>query len=110
MRQHPTAFGFSGHETFPFRYAWLKKGLDAATDDGTVFLRDDALTTLGVGKNMVRPIRHWSLVDSRSPCGARGYSKPHPVGPPAACLKTRYASRRVFSGIALGLRDRPEPC
>jgi hypothetical protein len=52
---------FSGHETFPFRFPWLKKGFDAARDDGDVFLRDDAITTLGVGKNMVRSIRHWCL-------------------------------------------------
>src|SRR3954471_7215384 len=52
---------FSGHETFPFRYPWLKKGYDAALEDGNVFLREDAITTLGVGKNMVRSIRHWCL-------------------------------------------------
>jgi hypothetical protein len=52
---------FSGHETFPFRYPWLKKGFDAATEDAAVFNRDDAITTLGVGKNMVRSIRHWCL-------------------------------------------------
>jgi hypothetical protein len=53
---------FSGHETFPFRYPWLKKGFDAVHDgDRGVFLRDDAITTLGVGKNMVRAIRHWCL-------------------------------------------------
>src|ERR1700726_2661602 len=52
---------FSGHETFPFRYPWLKKGYDAVRVDGDVFLRDDAMTTLGVGKNMVRSIRHWCL-------------------------------------------------
>jgi hypothetical protein len=52
---------FSGHETFPFRYPWLKKGFDAVRADGGVFLRDDAITTLGVGKNMVRSIRHWCL-------------------------------------------------
>src|SRR5947209_12763996 len=52
---------FSGHETFPFRYPWLKKGFDAVEEDGDVFLRDDAITTLGVGKNMVRSIRHWCL-------------------------------------------------
>src|SRR5690242_12332063 len=52
---------FSGHETFPFRYPWLKKGFDAVQKDGDVFLRDDAITTLGVGKNMVRSIRNWCL-------------------------------------------------
>lgn len=54
-------YQFSGHETFPFRYPWLKKGIDAVREDGDVFLRDDAITTLGVGKNMVRSIRHWCL-------------------------------------------------
>src|SRR5262249_35420725 len=53
---------FSGHETFPFRYPWLKKGFDAVRKDPGVFLRDDAITTLGVGKNMVRSIRHWCVV------------------------------------------------
>jgi hypothetical protein len=52
---------FSGHETFPFRYAWLKKGRDAVRLDANVFNRDEAITTLGVGKNMVRSIRHWCL-------------------------------------------------
>src|SRR5438067_3621407 len=55
------AQSFSGHETFPFRYPWLKKGFDAVVADGGVFLREDAITTLGVGKNMVRAIRHWCL-------------------------------------------------
>ncbi len=54
-------FYFSGHETFPFRYPWLKKGFDAVRHNGEVFLRDDAITILGVGKNMVRSIRHWGL-------------------------------------------------
>lgn len=54
-------YQFSGHETFPFRYPWLKKGFDAALSDAAVFTRDDAITTLGVGKNMVRSIRHWCL-------------------------------------------------
>lgn len=54
-------YQFSGHETFPFRYPWLKKGFDAVRADAGVFVRDDAITTLGVGKNMVRAIRHWCL-------------------------------------------------
>lgn len=52
---------FSGHETFPLRYAWLKKAVDAATDDPEVFGAHDALVRLGVGKNMVKAIRHWGL-------------------------------------------------
>jgi hypothetical protein len=54
--------GFSGHETFSFRTAWLKKAIDAVTADPRMFTRDDAFVVLGVGKNMVRSIRHWALV------------------------------------------------
>src|SRR6266545_1488765 len=61
MQVPPTTFTFSGHETFPFRYSWLKKGLDAVTEDSALFLRDRAMVVLGVGKNMVRSIRHWCL-------------------------------------------------
>lgn len=61
MRAAAIQHSFSGHETFPFRYPWLKKGFDAVRENGDVFLRDDAMTILGVGKNMVRSIRHWCL-------------------------------------------------
>ena len=56
---------FSGHETFPFRYTWLKKGVDAVDEDRgapTIFSDDSATITLGVGKNMVRSIHHWCQV------------------------------------------------
>ena len=53
---------FSGHETFPFRYTWMKKGVDTVRDDPTIFADDSATITLGVGKNMVRSIRHWCQV------------------------------------------------
>ncbi len=52
---------FSGHETFVLRYGWLKKAFDAAIEDPAIFCRDDAIVQLGVGKNMVRSIRHWAL-------------------------------------------------
>ena len=50
---------FSGHGTFPFRYTWLKKGIDAVRGQPTIFTDDAATITLGVGKNMVRSIHHW---------------------------------------------------
>ena len=53
---------FSGHETFPFRYTWLKKGVDAVRENPTIFADDSATITLGVGKNMVRSIYHWCQV------------------------------------------------
>jgi hypothetical protein len=52
---------FGGHEKFVFRHGWLKKGVDAAAVNPTIFSEDDALVVLGVGKNMVRAIRHWCL-------------------------------------------------
>ncbi len=62
MPTPPTTLSFAGHETFHFRYAWLKKGVDwLGETDGTLFQRDDAMVLLGVGKNMVRSIRHWGL-------------------------------------------------
>ena len=51
---------FSGHDTFPFRYTWLKKAVDAVKQDPGIFSREDALVELGVGKNMVNSIRHWA--------------------------------------------------
>ena len=52
-------FTFGGHEKFVFRHGWLKKGVDAVISDPSIFAKDDALVTLGVGKNMIRSIRYW---------------------------------------------------
>ena len=52
---------FSGHETFPFRYGWLKKGVDGLQRRSDIFSSNDSMVDLGVGKNMVRSIRHWCL-------------------------------------------------
>ena len=56
---------FSGHETFPLRYGWLKKAFDAArqeqADGRPIFAADDAIARFGVGKNMVSSIRHWGM-------------------------------------------------
>lgn len=57
---------FSGHETFPLRYGWLKKAFDevhATEEQGEnkwVFLREDSIARFGVGKNMVASMRHWA--------------------------------------------------
>ena len=58
QRIRPT---FGGHEKFVFRHGWLKKGVDGVQGDSLIFTHDDALVKLGVGKNMVRSIRHWCL-------------------------------------------------
>ncbi|MCY3615090.1 MAG: DUF4007 family protein [Bacteroidetes bacterium] len=54
-------YSFSGHETFPLRLNWLKKAVDAVNKKDTIFHSDAAIVELGVGKNMVRSIRHWAL-------------------------------------------------
>ncbi len=58
---YDTAYGFSGHQTFPFRYPWLPKGVLHLQDNQDLFSRNNAFVTLGVGKNMVRSIRHWCI-------------------------------------------------
>lgn len=56
---------FSGHETFPLRYGWLKKAFDgvAETEPDTAnhaaCWGDDAIARFGVGKNMVGAMRYW---------------------------------------------------
>ncbi len=58
---------FSGHETFPMRYGWLKKAYDAVAraeltgENSNVFQKERAISYFGVGKNMVTAIRHWAL-------------------------------------------------
>lgn len=77
---------FGGHETFPLRYAWLRKAVQHVEADRQIFARDDAMVQLGVGKNMVRSIRHWGLVcgvleDDADVANNRGRSlRPSPLG------------------------------
>ena len=57
---------FSGHETFPLRYGWLKKVYDRVaetTHEGankSSCWDHDAIARFGVGKNMVGSMRHWA--------------------------------------------------
>lgn len=53
---------FSGHETFPFRYTWLPKASRMVQENPEIFASDDAMVELGVGKNMVKSMRHWALM------------------------------------------------
>lgn len=53
---------FSGHETFPFRYSWLPKGFALLRKDRDSLTNPEgAMVELGLGKNMVRSLRHWLL-------------------------------------------------
>jgi len=57
---------FSGHETFPLRYGWLKKVYDRVAetagdpDNRAACWDDSAIARFGVGKNMVSSMRHWA--------------------------------------------------
>ena len=59
---------FSGHETFPLRYGWLKKAFDRVQkmedkpNNRADCWGDEAIAEFGVGKNMVASIRHWAKV------------------------------------------------
>lgn len=54
-------FVFSGHESFPCKSLWLKKGYDFIVV-GNDFNSPEAVIGLGVGKNMVTSIRFWLRV------------------------------------------------
>lgn len=54
-------YKFSGHESFPCKSLWLKKGYDYEADEGN-FNAPEAVVRLGVGKNMVNSIRYWFKV------------------------------------------------
>ncbi len=57
---------FSGHETFPLRYGWLKKAYDRVAqtedrpDNRAACWGEEAIARFGVGKNMVASMRHWA--------------------------------------------------
>lgn len=54
-------FRFSGHETFPCRYAWLPKAVHHVGEASDLFSDESlAMVRLGVGKNMVRAIKFWA--------------------------------------------------
>ena len=65
---------FSGHESFPCKTLWLKKGYDFVVQEKN-FNNPDAVIDLGVGKNMVASIRYWLRV-----FGICEGDKPTPLG------------------------------
>ena len=73
----PTQYSFSGHETFSLRLGWLKKAVDIVPQKSDIFNSDSAIVQFGVGKNMVRSIRYWSL--ATEVIEAEPDSKKHPT-------------------------------
>jgi hypothetical protein len=80
---------FSGHESFPLRYAWPKKCVDAVLRDPEVFVAEEAMVTLGVGKNMVKSIRHWGL--------ATRIIEVDPADPRGRALRVSALGRMIFA-------------
>ena len=81
MRLTGSTIAFGRHESFPLRFGWITKGLQALADDPKVFTRDDATVELGVGKNMVASIRYWlqaTRIAHRDP--KTNALKPTPIG------------------------------
>ena len=67
------SYRFSGHETFPCRYAWLPKAISHLQKKPRLFSdEDDAMVQLGVGKNMVHAIRFWADASGVAAAGATG--------------------------------------
>lgn len=68
-------YKFSGHETFPCRYAWLPKAYLTITENQRVFSDEEkAMVSMGVGKNMVRAIRFWAQASGvAEPVSEGGY-------------------------------------
>ena len=53
-------YRFTGHETFPCRYPWLPKAVNILDIRPDLFKNiDEAIVTLGVGKQMARAIKFW---------------------------------------------------
>ena len=58
---------FSGHDTFPFRYAWLTKIAHYLEEGDVKKIKEferyklQSMSEFGVGLNMVKSMRHWSL-------------------------------------------------
>ncbi|MCQ2314663.1 MAG: DUF4007 family protein [Bacteroidales bacterium] len=58
METYNSKYTFSGHESFPCKTLWLKKGYDFIKA-GKDFNAATAVVDLGVGKNMVSAVRYW---------------------------------------------------
>ena len=51
-------YTFSGHESFPCKTLWLKKGFDLVVQ-GKDFNKPESVIHLGVSIKMVASIRYW---------------------------------------------------
>ena len=54
-----SSLAFGRNETFGLRYNWIFKGLSALQKRDDIFTSSDALSHLGLGKNMMLSMRYW---------------------------------------------------
>ena len=54
-----SSLAFGRNETFGLRYNWIFKGLSALQESKDIFSSSDALSKLGLGKNMMLSMRYW---------------------------------------------------
>jgi hypothetical protein len=61
MNLNKSTLRFSGHDTFNCKEQWILKGLQLIKneEDTAIFKETEAISKLGVGKNMVRSIHYW---------------------------------------------------
>ena len=55
------AMKFRAHETFFIRKGWLSKGMKYVQNRPDVFVskKENPMDVLGIGSNMVKPLRYW---------------------------------------------------
>lgn len=90
MKLNDKQAAFGRHETFPLRYAWLTKGLDALRKQPAIFGDPErAMVELGIGRNMVNAIQYWLQVtgvaeftDNQSKITTLGTTLLGPMGDP----------------------------
>lgn len=57
----PDKTSFSGHESFPFRHSWLPRSVQWCQEHGHFNDIETLMATYGLGKNMVKSLKHWCL-------------------------------------------------
>jgi hypothetical protein len=63
MKLNTNKAAFGQHETFPMRYGWMTKGVEALTKSPDFFAKpEEAMIELGIGSNMVRALQYWLRV------------------------------------------------
>ena len=72
---------FSGHESFVCRYGWLPKIFRAVSATPMLLKSEEsAMTTLGIGRNMVKSLQFWAETSGVIEADGAGGHRPSQVG------------------------------